>query len=292
VKYKTRKNSTTAQLRGRRIAATVGRVATVDRHAVADSRSTPLVELPTYNQAMRVESGARARSKSAVVANSLPTYKHRLAVATNSDSGSGQTTSSSKVGSTESSLATTVSKATSDESRNTVETGGSAKARETNAPTATKSLGTIEQEPSSSEGVSSDPTIARAEQNVARAEEQIRTSQNQNDTIGNTSPAMVHAAVADSGERSGDLTEGGSPGVIENMDTEFARNVRGTSTPMNPSPAHSPSQSKTFNTSSNSEVNSSEAMAGSSETVGKSSSGSGELRKLERKNAVEDLEDS
>ena len=290
MKYKTRKNSTNAQLRGRRLAATAGRAATGDRHGAAESRTSPLTELPTYNQAMKgsgLEPGVRVRSKSAIVPNSssVPVHKHRVAVATFSETG--QATSSGGVRSTETSLATSVSKATSDESRNTGEAGGIPEAQETSAPTLTmESLGTSEQEPSSSEGVSSDPTIARAKQNVARADEQIRTSQNQSKAVGNTSPVVVQAVAADSRKIGEDLTEADGPKESENIETEFARNVRGTSTPMNPSPAHSPSQSKTFNTSSSSEVNSSEAVAGSPKTI-ENSRGSGELRRLERKSAVE-----
>ncbi len=185
VKYKTRKNSTNSQLRGRRITQSGGRAQAVggaDRHAVGESRVSPPSDLPSYNQAMKGGSGAaggslevsvRGRSKSASVGTSLPTYTAR----TPSTGASGKT-SSSGLGSSEPSASTT-SKATSEASSQLAHSDNALKTISDSNETPVQSSAEGGEGSVSVELVISDPGLIRATENVARAEEQIRSSQQQ-----------------------------------------------------------------------------------------------------------------
>ena len=281
VKYKTRKNSASAQMRGRRLVS-IGRTpiaATSDRHAIADPRTSPQLELPTYNQAMKgtgaaglqpSDSGARRRAQSASVATSLPVYSNRIP---STSGASGVSTSSGKSTELSSMTTTTDSGATSDESRKPSERKGEG----TGNPQVMSPSGTSETGHSSAPMMPS-VSIIRAEQNMARAEEQIRSSQNSTTITDDSSDTCTESEVKSAQPEEGSKTS-------ESSEREFARHVRGTSTPMNTSPAHSPNQSRPFNghNISNGEANS---RVETSETLEDNSSV--EERKLRREEAIDD----
>ena len=150
VKYKTRKNSTNSQLRGRRITQSGGRA-----------------------QAVGGADHVSGRLNSSSVGTSLPTYTAR----TPSTGASGKT-SSSGLGSSEPSASTT-SKATSEASSQHAHSDNALKTISDSNETPVQSSAEGGEGSVSVELVISDPGLIRATENVARAEEQIRSSQQQ-----------------------------------------------------------------------------------------------------------------
>ena len=136
MKYRTRKNSTNVQLRGRRTghASTIGRAGGVgsqadagtgepsDRNLTQESRTSPLYEPPSYMQAMigsgapptkLTRDGSRQRSFSATTAKTLPSYPENI---TSTKSIEGSSSSGNKATPSSALLATVGTGSVDDES--------------------------------------------------------------------------------------------------------------------------------------------------------------------------------
>ena len=186
--------------------------------------------------------------------------------------------------STMSSWTMTDSGATSDESSRQLSKSNLQLKEEGTGSPLLLSSGMSELKQLSDPGMSS-PSITRAERNMARTEEQKTSTQNHKESITTNSSSDTYVTATESEVKSARPEEGCK--TSESSKTEFVRHY-GSSTVMNPSPTHSPNQSRPFNGHNISigKANSREVVVGSSEKPGDNNSV--EERNQRQEDAIDD----
>lgn len=224
---------------------------TSDRHVNRDSRTSPLHEPPSYTQAMtstvvasKMDSGPRKRSMSASVAGSLPIYSTRPLP-----------TSGDNVALISLPLAAATVSAGSGDAGTMGKNKGDSKLQQQPQPNE-------QQHPLEKQH---HPLEKRQQQERKRESQQQQQSPLENavESLTDNRPSNNHGQLEQASKRdtgckqptsdnSGSVigteakSEQGKIAQEEAAESEFARNVRGTSTPVDLSLTHSPNQSRTF----------------------------------------------
>lgn len=255
-KYRTRKNSTNVQLRGRSrpVASTSGGGPSrpllqgpLDRQTSRDSRTSPLHEPPSYNQAMKgagvAMSNVRARSLSESISSTtnrggqrgvprlpstamqIPAVDSGLSIVTTDNVQSPSRTSASSTNATQQSSGVSVSSANATQQSSVASTSTTNVLKLSSGT----SLATNDAVQLSS---GTDGSFKTVPSSTDMLQKQIAPLGGPPASRGNVKKEVASVKLQEPSEVGGH---------------EFARHVRGTSTPIDVSPSATPNQSHTFN---------------------------------------------